>query len=118
MQDNFKDLYIIEEQYKKILKESKDVREEWATAKSAYDSIHNKKGSYVSFLMSKETGSNAEKKMRAEATDEWTVFLDGLNEANKNYLQAQANKEFYIDRLEFARSLMTNRREEIKNFGG
>lgn len=111
----YKNISDIESEYADLINKDFGVRLAWAESKAAYESLHNKKTTFLAALMNEiDSRSATEKKIRAEADPTYAEFMEGLAVANKIFLQHQAKKEYLQDKIDFLRTLMANRREEAK----
>ncbi len=91
--------------------------EEWANAKALYEDLEDKRKSYLASLMPHE-GSQAAKEQQALAEPVYGQYLNGLGEARKAYLIAQVKYEMDRLKIEVLRTLISTRREEVRNFKG
>lgn len=86
-----------------------------AEAKSLYESLEDKKKIVLSDA-SPNTGSEAYKDKEAYKSDAYKTYIEGLSEArlraNRAYIEYSATK----DKFEALRSILSNRREEMKRF--
>lgn len=89
----------------------------WATAKSLYESLEDKK-KVVLADASPLAGSEALREREAYKSQHYKNYLLGLSAAreasNHSYVKYSAAK----DKFEAIRSLISNRREEVKRFVG
>ena len=105
-------------QMTEVLEQLETSGKKWAEAKSVFDDITNKKDPTISSLMANVDGSQAYKEQVALGSNSYANFLKGLSAARSKYLQAQV--EYDLDRLkvECIRSVLSIRKEEVKNFKG
>lgn len=90
----------------------------WAEKKALYESLEDKKKPLVAVLMERFDGSNAHKETKALAHEEYKTFLAGLKEARLEYYQSQVAYDAANRKIEVLRSLLSARKEEVKNFRG
>lgn len=90
----------------------------WAEAKALHESTEDKRKPILAKLMNLFEGSHAYKEQQAYADDDWKVFLDGLALIRRDYYQAQVNYDMAKLKIDVLRTVISTRREEVKNFKG
>lgn len=90
----------------------------WAKDKASYEDLEDKRKPMLASLMSRFEGAQSFKEQQAYSAPEWQVYLNGLSEARKRFYKAQVSYELSKLRIDVIRSLMSTRREEVKNFRG
>lgn len=90
----------------------------WAEAKALHESTEDKRKPILARLMNRFEGSHSHKEQQAYAEDDWKIFLDGLSLIRKDYYQAQVNYDMAKLKIDVLRTVISTRREEVKNFKG
>ena len=90
----------------------------WAKSKALYESILEKKKPMLGMIQKKYEGSQSLKEGLAYADFDYATYLDGLNAAYSNYLMDQVSYDNAKLKIECLRSLISARKEEVKNFRG
>ena len=90
----------------------------WAVDKAQYEDFEDKRKPMLATLMSRFDGSQALKEQHAYETVDWQVYLRGLSEARKSYYKSQVEYEQSKLKIDVVRTLISTRREEVKNFRG
>ena len=107
--------YIMEQYNSLIHEHASKVYMEYAKSKAEYENLDRRKGAMLSAIMAKmNDGSNADRKMRAEASPEWLSYISGLNHAYLEYTKKQSVKKYLEDKIDWCRTMLANIREEVK----
>lgn len=112
------DIPLIAAKLEKWIKESEEAGKAWAKAKTLYDSIEDHRKSMLAGVMSSYSGSVASKETQALADDRYGHFLDGLAEARGRFLEAQVGYDNAKLKVDALRTIISARKEEIRNFRG
>lgn len=111
------DLHHVQKEYEEIInKHAKKVYLDYAKARSDYEALDRRKSAMLASLMKLEEGSNPERKMKAESSKEWVDFIEGLNQASRDYNHATATKQYLEDKIDMLRSFLSTEREKVKRW--
>lgn len=107
------------EKLDKWISHLKKYGDKWAVSKALFESLEDKRKPLIAKLMMKyDEKSNAAKEQMALADNEFDIFLNGLTEVRKNYLQAQVDYDVAKVKVDALRTLISARKEEVKQFKG
>lgn len=91
---------------------------DYAVKRADFEQVEDKKKPYLAVLMSRHSGAQNLKEQLALASNEWMVFLEGLAEERKAFYQAEVDYDMARLKVDTIRTVISTRREEIKNFKG
>jgi len=86
---------------------------QWAKDKALFESLDDKK-KVVLADSSPIAGSEASKEREAHKSETYKAYLDGLKEARFNSNKSWVEYSSAKDKFEALRSILSNRREEVK----
>lgn len=87
----------------------------WAEKKAVFESLEDKRKPLLAIILEKLEGSASLKEKLAYGDQDYRVFLEGLSKAREFFYQSQVDWDMAKLKLEMIRSVISNRREEIKN---
>lgn len=102
----------------KWISEVEETGNRWAEAKAEHETVDDKRKPMLAAIKCRHEGSEAKKTTLAEASKEYKIFLMGLSEARKSYLQAQVNYDTAKLKVDALRTLISARKVEVANFKG
>lgn len=90
---------------------------EYAKAKTEFENLEEwKKNIYYSVMP--ESGTEIQRKKVAETSEAYEMHIEGLNAARGAYNEAMAKKTSLIMKIETIRTIISAKKEEVRNFGG
>ena|SRR3990167_9207852 len=97
-----------------------EIGAEWARFKALYElSVDSKKTKLASIIDGNlKSGSFSDREVQARASDDWKMFMADQKRLYDCYFNAQVGWDVIRARHEGLRTIISNRREEIKKFNG
>lgn len=92
--------------------------DKWAIQKSLFDSIEDKRKPLIAKLMMKFSGSQNLREQMALADHEYEIYLSGLSAARNEYFSSLVQYDNAKLKVEAIRTLISARKEEVKQFKG
>ena len=92
--------------------------EDWADKKSAYELLNDMTKSVLAQEMAKLDGSNADRKTKAEASQEYKNHLKTLAESRKAFLLSQVKYDSIKALSDHRRTEQSTRRVEMQHISG
>lgn len=108
----------LENYCQELLADLPKVAEEWAKAKSVYATDDDKKKSVLATIMNEYEGSQAAKECLALGHQTYLDYLEKISVSRGVFLRSEIAYDIIKLKLDFLRTIISNRREEIKNFKG
>lgn len=108
----------LENLYEAKIKEAEKAGKEWVEAKAEFESYDDKRKPEIARLMGLHEGSIAQREMLALSHPDWKAFLSLIAAERRRYLAATVGYDMAKLKIEAIRTIISTRREEVKNFRG
>lgn len=108
----------LEDLLQKFLNETKEAAIEFSEKKTRYEDLASKEKPLLASLFLKKDGAIEIRKKEAEASEEYSTFLEGLSAARGEFLIAEVHYKMGLVNIDSIRSVISTRRDEIKRFQG
>lgn len=107
----------LENYFQKLMMDAEKVGHSYAEKRATYEDLDSKKKPFLGSIMSSIEGPVSVREKLAYADGEYGVFNEGLSASRREYFRAQVDWELMRVRLDMVRTLISNRREEMKRIG-
>ena len=108
----------LENVWQKKMKDAKVLGADYAKYKADYTSLDSLTKSLLANIMKSMDGAVSTKKDLAYGNEEYDLHIAGVNQAYRVYIDLEVKWKLAQVELDMIRTLMTNRRSELKEFAG